>query len=288
VSAEKFSEFMTRALYAPGTGYYTRGRDPFGIGGDFYTATQVQPVFGRLMARAVEHYGGGPVLEIGCGRREMAPYFAPFGYVGVDAGDEWPQRHRGVLFANELFDALAVDVVKRADDGWREVLVEDGRFVEGARVSGEAARYIEANALEGTERMEIPVGAPRMLERMAGVMEAGAVVVIDYGYTRRELLRFPQGTLMAYRGHRALDDVLKEPGTRDITAHVAWDPLEEHALRLGWKREFAGTLQKYLLELGERDAFAAALEGDAVKHTGQLKTLLFGMGETFRVVVWRV
>ena len=45
-----FHRFMEVALYHPEHGYYSRGRDPFGKEGDFYTAEQIQPVFGILMA----------------------------------------------------------------------------------------------------------------------------------------------------------------------------------------------------------------------------------------------
>ena len=41
-----FRRFMEVALYHPEHGYYRRPRDPFGKRGDFFTAEQVQPVFG--------------------------------------------------------------------------------------------------------------------------------------------------------------------------------------------------------------------------------------------------
>ena len=51
-----FRRFMEVALYHPEHGYYRRARDPFGahdpfgVAGDFFTAEQLQPVFGILMA----------------------------------------------------------------------------------------------------------------------------------------------------------------------------------------------------------------------------------------------
>ena len=45
-----FPQFMETALYHPVHGYYRRPRDPFGTAGDFYTAEQIQPVFGILIA----------------------------------------------------------------------------------------------------------------------------------------------------------------------------------------------------------------------------------------------
>ena len=54
---------------------------------------------------------------------------------------------------------------------------------------------------------------------------------IDYGYTTAEAKRFPAGTLMSYRRHAASEDVLADPGERDITAHVCFPALEGHGLR---------------------------------------------------------
>ena len=80
-----FARYMELALYHPEFGYY-RQRDPFGKAGDFYTAEQLQPVFGQLMATFVEQLtessgAASPfeVLELGAGRREMADALQAFG-----------------------------------------------------------------------------------------------------------------------------------------------------------------------------------------------------------------
>jgi SAM-dependent MidA family methyltransferase len=96
---------------------------------------------------------------------------------------------------------------------------------------------------------------------------------------------------MSYRRHTALEDVLADPGDRDITAHVAFTALEEHGRACGLEPVRFETLARTLLDAGERGAFAAALESaDAAEEARrrlQLKTLLFGMGEIFRVLVQR-
>ena len=120
------------------------------------------------------------------------------------------------------------------------------------------------------------------MERMGALLEQGYVVTIDYGYAAREAVRFPAGTLMAYRRHVALDDVLAEPGTRDITAHVNFTALEEHGLGAGLERVHLETLAQMIIGLGEEIVTPVAQS-----HPLQLKTLLFGMGETFRVLVQR-
>ena len=113
-----FHRFMEVALYHPAHGYYRRPRDPFGKEGDFYTAEQIQPVFGILMAariRQLYRAMGEPrdftVVELGAGRREMAEAFSEWSYLPVDIdGGELPKQFSGVVFSNEFFDALPVDV----------------------------------------------------------------------------------------------------------------------------------------------------------------------------------
>ncbi|MEP6668890.1 MAG: SAM-dependent methyltransferase [Chthoniobacter sp.] len=46
-----FRDFMARALYDPGHGYYGAGKARVGRGGDFFTNVSVGPLFGRLLAR---------------------------------------------------------------------------------------------------------------------------------------------------------------------------------------------------------------------------------------------
>lgn len=292
----KFSEFMERALYAPETGYYARGRDPFGREGDFFTAAQMQPVFGRLVAAALAEWEPARILDWGGGRGEMRESLARVAeYVLVERGAAGPAAKSGTaIFANELFDALPVDVARRGEDGvWREmrVMEEGGRceWREGDELRGEwleYARGIEDHLPEdGCWWIELPVEYGAVLDAMTRAAPDGKILAIDYGYTARELLRFPRGTLMSYRRHRAVDDVLKAPGEQDITAHVAWTRLEEEAARRGWRKTRMETMASLLLREGEKDAFESALAGDREKMTQQLKTLMFGMGESFQAML---
>jgi len=41
-----FEQFMAMALYAPGLGYYSGSRSPFGPQGDFVTAPAISPWYG--------------------------------------------------------------------------------------------------------------------------------------------------------------------------------------------------------------------------------------------------
>jgi SAM-dependent MidA family methyltransferase len=298
-----FNQFMEAALYHPELGYYRRKRDPFGAGGDFYTAEQIQPAFGILIAqriRMLRQCMGDPedftVVEIGAGRGEMAEAFAEFRYIPVDLGSgALPERIRGVIFSNEFFDALPVHAAIVRDGAARElrVAVESGAFTwmeaEPSREEVECYRKKYLGSLSDGQIFEVNLEALASLDRIAGALETGYVLTIDYGYTARELARFPRGTLLSYRRHRALDDVLNNPGEQDITAHVCFTALEQYGKHIGLETQTFEPLARTLLTAGEPDQFAKVLAADspdeARRRSLQLKHLLFGMGETFRTLL---
>ncbi|MDP1644814.1 MAG: SAM-dependent methyltransferase [Thiobacillus sp.] len=76
-----FSRYMEAALYAPGLGYYAAGAMKFGAAGDFVTAPEMTPLFGRTLAHAIAPVlaeppvgdkTGGEVLELGAGSGRLA------------------------------------------------------------------------------------------------------------------------------------------------------------------------------------------------------------------------
>ncbi|MDH3899492.1 MAG: SAM-dependent methyltransferase [Gammaproteobacteria bacterium] len=71
-----FSVYMEHCLYAPGLGYYSAGSRKFGSGGDFVTAPELSPLFGRCLAQTcghvLEQLEGGDILEFGAGSGALA------------------------------------------------------------------------------------------------------------------------------------------------------------------------------------------------------------------------
>ncbi|MBZ2185462.1 MAG: SAM-dependent methyltransferase [Bryobacter sp.] len=260
-----FSVFMEMALYDETWGYYRR--DVFGRGGDYYTAAQLQPVFGayvRTLAAALVP-GYESFVDMGAGRGEMGEEMKEAVYWRVEAGEEIPKTNRSVLFSNELFDAMPVD------------LKQDGTLLRVKREGGRFAWHPHSPK-EGV-REERP-GAREMLARAYASLEEGCYIVIDYGYKGREWARFPNGSLMSYRRHVASEEVLRDPGEADITAHVDWDALVADARAAGWIIRSQETLRASIMGLGED-----VLEGLNLLGGMQLRTLLFGMGESFEVML---
>jgi len=150
-----FADFMREALYAPGLGYYTAGLAKFGAAGDFVTAPEVSPLFGRALARQVaevlEQIEGGEVLEFGAGSGKLAVEMLlelerlghlPARYLILDVSaslraaqrerievraphllarvawiDAWPEGFAGVIVGNEVLDALPVRLLEIGADG---------------------------------------------------------------------------------------------------------------------------------------------------------------------------
>ena len=300
-----FARFMEMALYHPELGYYRQPRDPFGVKGDFYTAEQLQPVFGILIAERIRRLRSAmgdvedfTVVELGAGRGEMAAALAEFRYVPVEMGSgELSEGIRGVIFSNEFFDSLPVHVaVMRKGEG-RELRVgftgERFTWVEAGHAPEEVECYRKTylGALTDGDIFEAGLKWLEWMDRISQSLDDGYVFSIDYGYTAPELARFPAGTLMSYRRHQALDDVLKDPGEQDITAHVCFSALEKFGKTVGLQTVAFEPLARTLMEAGEADQFAGALLAESAEEEQrrrlQLKQLLFGMGETFRTLIQR-
>ncbi len=296
-----FVRFMELALFAPNVGYYTRrDRDPFGASGDFFTAEQVQPVFGDLISKLVRRQLKGidsrTVVELGPGRGEMARAFEGLDYRPIESGDKVSGPFSGVVFANEFFDAHPVHLMKRGRAGWREqlVTVRDNHFVwarTGRPASVDVQAYLDRYHArpDAGDVVEVNLQAREWVASVTAAVERGYFVIVDYGYTAPEYLRHSRGTLIGYSHHQAGDDILVAPGDRDITAHVAWTSLEDALVDCGWKIEQFATLAKVILDVGTEDQFASLFAEcgaiEEMRRRLQLKTLLFGMGETFRVMI---
>ena len=161
-----FSRFMEAALYAPGMGYYAAGARKFGAAGDFVTAPELTPLFGRTLARAIAPVlaeTNGDVLELGAGSGRLAAdmlealkqlgvlppryailevsadlrqrqqdtlaHAAPHLAERVHWLDALPESFTGVILGNEVLDALPAEVIHWTDAGPQQrgvVMAGDG------------------------------------------------------------------------------------------------------------------------------------------------------------------
>ncbi len=300
--AISFARFMELALYHPQFGYYRSPRDPFGKLGDFYTAEQLQPVFGDLMASFIakldEQSGYSDafeVLELGAGRAELATSLKAWNYQAFDCHrPQLPASMRGVIIANEFFDALPVDLLRKSRSGWREVqvVVRGDRLafeLSSAEIAADLQQYAEeyGGAIPDGGTLEVSRSSVEWIKRAAGILGCGFFVVFDYGYSPEELLRFPDGTLLCYRRHTSSPDVLESPGAKDISSHVNFHAVKCGAIGNGFELVSEQSLARWALSVWTSSEMEKRWPAADARWRLQWKQLVYGMGETFRVLVFR-
>ncbi len=156
-----------------------------------------------------------------------------------------------VLFTSELYDALPVHrvTVQGQEHGYAiaEYFVEpDGkgglRWALGEPSTPEVLRYLGEHGLtleEGQVAEVRPRACAIHAEHLRWCGSDAVAFVVDYGHTSRKLYdprARRQGSLVGYRAHALVEDVLADPGEVDITAHVNFDDLENAAADAGWER----------------------------------------------------
>lgn len=138
-----FADYMQHCLYAPGLGYYVAGAEKFGSAGDFVTAPMISPLFAATLAQFIVEQSAGPVhiLELGAGngqlalgllqafesisrectysilevspdcqdkqRKTLSQYLSKVTWL-----DKLPEHHDGIILANEVLDAMPVNVFR--------------------------------------------------------------------------------------------------------------------------------------------------------------------------------
>ncbi len=151
----------------------------------------------------------------------------------------------GVHFSNELLDAFPVHLVAWRDGKWVERYVESAgeefAFVDGPlsdpRLDGKSGSYGTHATHHFTT--EVNLAALDWLSTLSQKLVRGYVLAIDYGYPREQYFERPAGTLSAYAAHQREPNPLARPGEIDLTAHVEFTSLIEHAERIGFRvREF--------------------------------------------------
>ena len=279
---------------------------------DFFEIGGGSGAFAEVALRQMSVYGALParyrILEPSADLRERqrerlaaalpADLFARVEWLNGPPEQPW----RGLLFANEVLDALPTP---------RFVLHEGEVYEEYVALSAEGAlirvdqpadallraavRHVEhdvgAPFAEGY-RSEVLPQLPYWIQAVGGLLQDGAMLFVDYGYPRREfyLPERSDGTLVCHHRHTAHGDPFHLPGLQDITAFVDFTAPAEAGVNAGFDLAGYCAQASFLINNGLPERLAAIEEiGDEVerhrRHNEVKRLTLPGeMGERFQVM----
>jgi SAM-dependent MidA family methyltransferase len=329
-----FARFMELALYAPDLGYYSGGAAKLGKDGDFTTAPEISSLFGAALARiaaAIIAQSAPRILEFGAGTgklaRDVLTALAAQG-VRVDSYaimelsgelrarqqealkdfpqvtwlDDVPASFTGVVLANEVLDAMPVQLVRKDAGQWRELMVtiEEGAFAltprapDAALLARIGAQIPQAdNLVDGylTEVHAVGCGFMATVARMLAAGK-GAAILIDYGFPAHEYYLDQRigGTLMCHYRHHSHPEPFYLPGLQDITAHVDFTAMALAAQDAGADVLAYMNQSSFLLAAGIGELIQAFDPADVKHYLPQASALQIlvspaEMGELFKVLV---
>jgi SAM-dependent MidA family methyltransferase len=327
-----FSKYMDLAMFSPGLGYYSADAAKIGAAGDFTTAPEMSVLFGATLAKQVSqvlHATGGDVLEFGAGSGKLArDLLRALGKLGckprqylilepspdlrerqqallhkafpeVRSGISWidgmPEKFTGAMIANEVLDAMPIDLVAWQADGihQRGVTVSGDRFAWQDRMLGPGPLLDHARSVDVRPGYvsEIHLAGTAFVRSLGDSLQHGVVLLIDYGFLAHEYYHPDRstGTLMCHYRHRAHTDPFFLPGAQDITAHVNFTAMINAAQSVGLDVEGCTTQAKFLIACGITDCLTETDPANAAQYlplANQAQRLLSPaeMGELFKVL----
>lgn len=218
-----------------------RKLDPIAFAGLEYAISEPLPRLRELQAERLKDFGDKVML---------------IHEVELLASDPLP----GVVFGNELLDALPFHIVEWHDGRWHSCRVDCGveeNFFWQIEESishtelAESLALLGGNFLDGYQT-EVRTGFRDFLEPFTRVISTGLLLWLDYGFAQPEyyLPERHQGTMRTFSKHRASEDPLMTPGEIDITAHVDFTAVAIAARGLGCEPRAFRNQGAWLTEIG--------------------------------------
>ena len=327
-----FSRYMEMALYQSGLGYYSAGARKFGAGGDFVTAPELGCAFATLMAarfaQVLQGLENPTIVELGAGsgvfahdciealrslgvtdvryriletsadlRNRQQDLLSPL-QADVKWWDALPKRPiNGVVFANEVMDALPVDRFRYQDGELYWCYVESDQStlqLTWRKHDGPENTDLRTSPdwPEGYEGEVCPTLVP-WVHSLQAMVDRGVVMLVDYGELTEALYHASRsgGSIRCYARHRVHDDVLWYPGAQDITANVDFGAVVRQCQQPPWRVHSLNTQADFLLTAGFSAWFEQRFEEaeQPEKLAQEARTLLdpAQMGERFKVLTLR-
>jgi SAM-dependent MidA family methyltransferase len=345
----RFDHFMRAVLYTPQLGYYSGPAAVFGSAGDFVTAPQLSPIFAACLAEQLRRWLGSFTLnercltEFGAGdgtlaaqllallgdeiaqydiielsanlqarQRAQIAQLAPAQLSKVRWLTQLPEQLNGVVFGNELLDAMPVRLFELQTEQNDLIVVERGvGFAHGAlhwqtqcadpsfnltirkQLSDAVQGAQLAQQFDSGYTSEYAEEAQGWIASVATRLQRGVLLLIDYGFGASEFY-LPQrsgGTLMCHYRHHAHTDPLALVGLQDVTSHVDFSAVTQTAIEqglflLGYTTQARFLMNNQLGEIASQMLAQSKDFKDRINRTQGLQKLVSEaeMGELFKVL----
>ena len=340
-----FAKYMEMALYTPGLGYYAAGKNKFGSKGDFTTAPEISPLFGATIVQTllpvIEHLQNlnlpVQILEFGAGTGALAESIltelqsqdievASYSILDLSADlierqqsrltqpfpmvnwiNQLPKNFTGIILANEVLDAMPIELITYQDQQWvfKDVALakestEDAsedtigfRHCLGKEVpQAMLPACLRQQSFENGYTTEINVNAKAWINSISEILDMGILLTIDYGFPEHEYYHAQrnQGTVMGHYAHHAIQDPFFYPGLCDLTAHVDWTNIANTGINAGLSLLGFTSQASYLLDAGIGSLLMEKVDpsnsAEFMPHSNAIQKLLSEaeMGELFKVM----
>jgi|GEM_PF-740396 len=294
-----YEQFISLVLYDHEESYYQMANEKIGRRGDFYTTSSVGSVYGEVVAASFCRFVKNNLIEpffveVGGGNGRFASSFLSYcekkepeiyhnlTYNLIDASQyhrklqkeilvnhlncqyysnilEVEQINNGMVFSNELFDALPVRVVEFNQNEWQEVVIiidELNNLKENlVKIQdNEISYFLSRNKFVGKDgqRVEIPVGMEKVYDHLQLKISKGIILTVDYGFTNEEwdAPHRIKGSLRGYYKHELKSNILENLGQMDITTHIHWDELKKFGLQNNIENLYFNNQRDAILDFG--------------------------------------
>jgi SAM-dependent MidA family methyltransferase len=217
--------------------------------------------------------------------------------------NQLPKNFTGIILANEVLDSMPIELITYQNQRWvfKDVTLakestEDAisfRRCLGKEVSqAMLPECLNQQSFENGYTTEINVNAKAWINSISEILDAGILLIIDYGFPEHEYYHAQrnQGTVMGHYAHHAIQDPFFYPGLCDLTAHVDWTSIANTSINSGLSLLGFTSQASYLLDAGIGslliDKADPSNSAEFMPHSNAIQKLLSEaeMGELFKVI----
>ena len=334
---------MQMALYYPQLGYYYGTKEKISSQGDFITATSQTSLFARTFARQFAivlcQLGNDcSIIEFGAGNGKFAADCIdeleslaklPKHYIIIELSNDlklrqqryikenkphlydrfiWlnklpKQKIKAIVFANELLDAMPVDVFRSKNNKLIQqgVIVANDSFEFSDMPENDFRFEYELNRIlndginfDDGYISEINTWIRPWIKSLLEVLSQSIVFLCDYGYHRALYYSKERymGNLTCYHQHHVNFEPFINIGEQDITAHVDFTTVTEVAVEVGFHLDGYMTQANFLKRAGISEVFSDISQRlstkQRLKYSNDIKELLINnkLAEVFKVIAF--